>query len=65
LAVDVSLHVVRAFVRLRQVFAENQQLAAKLKELEHKVGTHDVAISELIEAMRRLMAPPDPGEKRS
>jgi|COG998Drversion2_1049125.scaffolds.fasta_scaffold214598_1 hypothetical protein len=65
LAVDVSLHVVRAFVRLREVLAENQQLAARLRELEHQVGTHDAAIAEIIEAIRRLMAPPSPKEKRS
>lgn len=65
LAVEVSVYVVRTFVRLREVLAANQQLAARLIELEHKVGTHDSAIAELIEAIRRLMAPPDIGEKRS
>ena len=64
LAVDVSLHVVRAFVRLREVLAENQQLAAKLRELEHHVGTHDAAIADIVEAIRRLMASPSPKEKR-
>ncbi len=64
LAVEVSVYVVRAFVKLREVFAANQQLAVKLKELEYKVGTHDGAISELIEAMRRLMAPPESSHKR-
>ena len=65
LAVEVSVYVVRAFVRLREVLAANQQLAAKLMELEHRVGTHDTAIAELIEAIRQIMAPPDTGEKRS
>ena len=65
LAVEVSVYVIRTFVRLREVLAANQQLAAKLMELEHKVGTHDTAIAELIEAIRQIMAPPDTGEKRS
>jgi hypothetical protein len=65
LAVEVSVYVVRAFVRLREILAANQQLAAKLMELERRVGTHDTAIAELIEAIRQIMAPPDNGEKRS
>jgi len=36
----------------------------KLAELEKKVGSHDSAIAELIEAIRRLMAPPAEGKKR-
>jgi hypothetical protein len=57
-AVQVSVYVVRAFVRLRRFMAENQELAGKLAELEHKVGTHDRQIVALIDAIRRLMAPP-------
>ena len=64
LAVEVSVFVVRAFVRLREVLAANQQLAAKLMDLEHKVVMHDAAIAELIENMRQLMAPPEKGHKR-
>jgi phage regulator Rha-like protein len=65
LAVEVSVYVVRAFVELREVLAANQQLAAKLVELEHKVGTHDAAITELIEALRQLMTPPVSKNKRT
>ena len=64
LAVEVSVYVVRAFVRLREVLAANQQLAEKLMGLEHKVVMHDAAIAELIENMRRLMAPPEKSHKR-
>jgi len=65
LAVEISVYVVRAFVKLREVLASNQQLAAKLMELEHKVGTHDAAIAEIIEAIRQLMALPESKGKRS
>ncbi len=64
LAVDVSVYVVRAFVRLREFLAANQQLAAKLMDLEHKVGTHDAVIAKLVETMRQLMAPPESSHKR-
>ncbi len=57
-AVEASVYVVRAFVRLRQVFATHKELAHKLVELERRVGTHDAAIRELVTAIRRLAKPP-------
>lgn len=58
-AVEVSLYVVRAFVKLRELLASNKELAAKLNELEHKLESHDQAIAGLINAIRELMKPPD------
>lgn len=46
-AIEVSLYVVRVFVRLREMFAANKELALKLAELEHKVGEHDETIGSL------------------
>ncbi len=62
-AVEASVYVVRAFVRLRQELATHKKLAHKLVELERRVGTHDTAIRELVTAIRRLAAPP-PGPTR-
>jgi ORF6N domain-containing protein len=56
-AVEMSVFVVRAFVRLREMLATNQQLASKIDELEQRLDTHDASIQELIEAIRELMAP--------
>ena len=63
-ATEVSVYVVRAFVRLRETLAAHKGLAAKLEELERKVGAHDRAIAELIDAIRQLMTPSDPKKKR-
>jgi ATP-dependent Clp protease ATP-binding subunit ClpA len=57
-AVEVSLLVVRTFVSVRQMLSANKDLAAKLNELEGKVGGHDDAIADLIDAIRRLAAAP-------
>lgn len=59
-AVKVSILVVRAFVRLRQVLATHRELTHKLDELERRVGTHDEAIRELMTAVRQLMELPQP-----
>lgn len=61
LAIQMSVFVVRAFVRLREVLASNQQLAQRFAELEARLGkklaTHDQAISAILAAIRGLMAP--------
>jgi hypothetical protein len=59
-AVEVSVYVVRAFVRLRDVMVANTEVAAKLGEPERKVAGHDVAIRSLVQAIRELMATPQP-----
>ena len=56
-AVRMSVFVVRAFVKLREVLATHKQLADKLTELECKVGTHDKAIVSIIAAIRGLTEP--------
>ncbi len=57
-AVEVSVYVVRAFVRLRKWLDSQGELAAKLQELDRKVARHDDSIRVLVAAIRKLMAPP-------
>ena len=63
-AIAMSIGVVRAFVEFRQSLATHADLSKRLEELEQRVtqklGMHDEAIAELLEAIRLLMAPPDP-----
>ena len=53
-AADISVYVVRAFVRLRELLAPNKKLAQRLDELEQhierKLETHDQAIAGLIKS---------------
>lgn len=63
-AVEVSVFVVRAFVKLRQWMASQKQLSEKLDELDRKVAGHDEAIRQLVAAMRQLMSPPPATRKR-
>lgn len=63
-AVEASVQVVRAFVRLRQVLATHKELAAKLAELEARMDAHDENITTLFEAIRHLMEPPEKPRKR-
>jgi hypothetical protein len=63
-AVEMSVHVVRAFVRLREMLASNRELAQRLDELEHKFEGHDAAIGNLFEAIRQLLASPEPKRRK-
>ena len=58
-AIEMSIFVVRAFLRLRETLASHKVLAAKFAELEQRLETHDKAIGEIIDAIRALMAPPE------
>src|SRR5436305_3328202 len=57
IAVQASVRVVRAFVRLREMVAANAELANKLKEFERRLDSHDEAIVELFATLRRLLEP--------
>lgn len=62
-AVEMSLFVVRAFVRLREMLSNHRELATKLSELERKLDTHDHAIQEIIDTIRELTELPDKPQK--
>jgi phage regulator Rha-like protein len=58
-AIQVSIAIMRAFVKLREILSTHKEIAFKLKHLETKVEKHDEEIQAIFEAIRRLMAPPD------
>jgi hypothetical protein len=58
-AVEMSIYVVRAFLRLRETLATHKELAAKLTELEQRLETHDNTINEIIKAIHVLAMPPE------
>ena len=57
LANDMSVFVVRAFVRLRETLAAGRQIASKIEELEDRLETHDSTIQAIIDAIKKLMKP--------
>lgn len=58
-AVKMSILIVKAFIRLREVVATHKELIHKLQDLERKVGHHNGEIKVLFEAIRRLMTEPE------
>jgi len=54
-AVEISVYVVRAFVKLREMILAHKDLARKLDALEQK---YDAQFKVVFDAIRQLMAPP-------
>jgi hypothetical protein len=63
-AVKMSVLVVRAFVRLREMLASNKELAARLEELEEHLAHHVGAIKEIFSAIKGLMQTPSKRRSR-
>ena len=57
-AAEMSVYVVRAFVRLRALVVDTKELAARLDELERNVAGHDQALQTIVAAVRQLTNPP-------
>ncbi len=58
-AIHMNIAIMRAFVKLRAVLLSHKELHQKLRELEQRVGRHDEEILAILEAIRRLMEPPE------
>jgi len=73
-AIEVSVYVVRAFMRLRETLAAHKDLAKTLQQLEKKTEAltlqHDtlaantrVQFKQVFDALRALMTPPEPKKR--
>ena len=58
-AIYVNIAIMRAFIKLREVMATHKELGVKFKQLERKVGNHDIQIQTIFQAIRDLIAEPE------
>jgi len=63
-AVEMSVYVVRAFVKMRSVLAEHKELALELaaveRQLTERLDIHEAAIVEVLQRIMLLLDPPPP-----
>lgn len=59
-AIQVNIEIMRAFVKLRQILSVNDELKARVDELEER---YDENFRLVFEAIRRLMAAPESEQK--
>ncbi len=60
-AVAMSVHVVRAFVKLRELLGTHKDLARKIEEMEKK---YDSQFRVVFDAIRQLMTPPETKKRK-
>lgn len=64
-AVQMSVYVIRAFVRLREHIAANQAILKRLAEIDKTLLQHDTALRDIYRKLLPLLQPPsDPTKQR-
>ena len=63
-AIEVSVFIVRAFVKIRQMVAGHKDLQRKIAQIERRLTDHDEKIIELVNLIKKLLNPEPPPKKR-
>jgi ORF6N domain len=63
-AVQMSLYVVRAFVRMREELLAHAAILKRLAQIDRKLLEHDVVLRDVVEKLMPLLAPPPEPPKR-
>ena len=63
-AIRANVSIMRTFVKIREMRAENREILQKLAELERRVDRHDTDIGGLIDAIRESVVPQDETPRR-
>lgn len=64
-AIQMSVALIAAFIRLHEALAANHAMAKRLAEIENTVLTHDAALRDLYQKIRPLLLPPpDPPRRK-
>ena len=62
-AVDVSVFIVRAFVKLRKAISEHKELAGIISQIERRLTEHDDQLLQIVQALKQLLKPDPPPKK--
>ena len=64
LAIPMSVFVVRAFIKIREMVIAHRKLSKRIDELEKRLNVHDEQMQPILRAIRQLMAAPDKPSKK-
>jgi len=63
-AIEVSIFIVRAFLKLRRIVSEYKELQLKIAQIERNLADHDEQIVELVKLIKQLLNPALPPKRR-
>ncbi len=63
-AIEISVFIVRALVKVRQMVAGHKDLQRKIAQIEMRLTDHDEQIIELVNLIKQLLNPEPPPKKR-
>ena len=63
-AIEISVFIVRAFIKVRQMVAGHKDLQRKIAQIEMRLTDHDEQIIELVNLIKQLLNPEPPPKKR-
>jgi DNA gyrase/topoisomerase IV subunit A len=63
-AAEISIFIVRAFVKLRQAISEHKELSRKISQIERHLSGHDEQINAIIKTIKQLIQPAPVPKKR-
>ena len=64
IAIEVNIRIIRTFMELRDLIANNELIKQKIEELERKYQCHDQKFQIVFDAIRELLVPPPVKEKK-
>ena len=63
-AIETSVFIVRAFVKLREMVAGQKELQRKISDIEKRLTNHDGQIVELVTLIKKFLNPDPPPKQR-
>ena len=63
-ATEVSIFIVRAFVKLRLAITEHKELTRKISQIERHLTGHDEQIAAIVKTIKQLIQPSSVPKKR-
>jgi phage regulator Rha-like protein len=63
-AIEVNIAIMRAFVKMREMLSSSRKFAAKLEELEKRLGEHDENFQIVFDAIKQIITAEDKPRKK-
>ena len=54
-AINMNIAIMRAFVEVRRVLLQQNDMKAQLKQIKEKLGEHDAQLNQIYDALENLL----------